>query len=141
MSSILKQLLGVFHSSYLNQLSITSYASLQRIPFLSFVVCISVFQTFPHSSTSFWWLSGKESADVGTIGDAGLIPRSRRSPGGGNGNPTQYSCLRNPMDRGAWQSTAHGIAKQLDTIQQLNTDKHLLLNCELHFKEHNGKLQ
>ena len=45
-------------------------------------------------------------------GDAGWIPGSRRSPGGGNGNPLQYSCLGNPMDRGAWQATSHGVAKE-----------------------------
>ena len=44
-------------------------------------------------------------------GDAGLIPRSGRSPGGGNGNPLQYSCLENPMDRGAWWATVHGAAR------------------------------
>ena len=42
-------------------------------------------------------------------GDVGLIPGSGRSPGEGNGNPLQYSCLENPMDRGAWQATVHGI--------------------------------
>ena len=41
-------------------------------------------------------------------GDVGLIPGSGRSPGGGNGNPLQYSCLENPMDRGAWRGTVHG---------------------------------
>ena len=49
-------------------------------------------------------------------GDRGLIPGSERSPGGGNGNPLQYSCLGNPMDRGAWQATVHGILKASDTI-------------------------
>ena len=44
-------------------------------------------------------------------GDAGLIPGSERSPGGGNGNPFRYSCLGNPMDRGAGQSAVHGAAK------------------------------
>ena len=44
-------------------------------------------------------------------GDLGLIPGSGRSPGGGNGNPLQYSCLGNPMDRGAWGATVQGIAK------------------------------
>ena len=43
--------------------------------------------------------------------DTGLIPGSGRSPGGGNGNPLQYSCLGNPMDRGAWWATAHEVAK------------------------------
>ena len=43
--------------------------------------------------------------------DSGLIPGSGRSPGGGHGNPLQYSCLENPMDRGAWRATVHGVAK------------------------------
>ena len=45
-------------------------------------------------------------------GDAGLIPRSERVPGGGNGNPLQYSCLGNRMDRGAWWAIVHGVAKE-----------------------------
>ena len=44
-------------------------------------------------------------------GDPGWIPGSGRSPGEGNGNPLQYSCLENPMDRGAWWSTVHGVGK------------------------------
>ena len=56
-----------------------------------------------------WWLSGKESAY--NAGDAGLIPGSGRSPGEGNGNSFQYSCLENPMDRGAWWAIVHGVAK------------------------------
>ena len=44
-------------------------------------------------------------------GDPGLIPGLQRSPGEGNGNPLQYSCLENPMDRGAWRATVHGAAK------------------------------
>ena len=47
----------------------------------------------------------------GYIRDAGVIPGSGKSPGEGNGNPTQYSCLENPMDRGAWWATVHGVAK------------------------------
>ena len=52
---------------------------------------------------------GKESACK--AGDAGLIPGLGRSPGEGNGNPLQYSCLGNPMDREAWCATVHGVAK------------------------------
>ena len=44
-------------------------------------------------------------------GDLGSIPGSGRSPGEGNGNPLQYSCLENPMDRGAWWATVHGVAE------------------------------
>ena len=45
------------------------------------------------------------------VGDLGSIPGLRRSPGEGDGNPLQYSCLENPMDGGAWQATVHGVAK------------------------------
>ena len=45
-------------------------------------------------------------------GESGLIPELGRSPGGGNRDPLQYSCLENPMDRGAWQATVHGVAKR-----------------------------
>ena len=48
-------------------------------------------------------------------GDVGSIPGWGRSPGEGNGNPLQYSCLENPMDRGAWQATVIRVAKELDT--------------------------
>ena len=63
----------------------------------------TLFGGFPHS------LVGKESAC--NIGDPGLNPGSGRSPGEGNGNPLQYSCLENPMDRGAWQATVHRVAR------------------------------
>ena len=58
---------------------------------------------FPHSSV------GKES--VCNAGDLGLIAQLRRSPGEGNGNPLQYSCLKNPTDGGAWQTIVHGVAR------------------------------
>ena len=54
-----------------------------------------------------WRLYGKGSAS--NAGDRGSIPGAGRSPGEGNGNPLQYSCLGNPMDRGAWRATVHGI--------------------------------
>ena len=50
-------------------------------------------------------------ANEGDRRNVGSIPGSGRSPGGGNGNPLQYSCLENPMDRGAWWVTVHGAAK------------------------------
>ena len=54
-------------------------------------------------------------ANTGDAGDTGLIPGSGRSPGGGNSNPLQYSYLENPVDRGAWWVTAHGVAKSPPT--------------------------
>ena len=48
---------------------------------------------------------------LANAGDAGSILGSGRSPGGGHGNPLQYSCLENPMDRGAWWATVHGVPK------------------------------
>ena len=51
------------------------------------------------------------SANAEDIRDMGLIPGLGISPGGGNGNPLQYSCLENPMNREDWQATAHGIAR------------------------------
>ena len=50
-------------------------------------------------------------ASAGDIRDAGSIPESGGSPGGGHGDPLQYSCLENPMDGGAWRATVHGVTK------------------------------
>ena len=56
------------------------------------------------------------SASAGDAGDVGSIPGSGRSPGEGSGNPLQYSCLGNPVHRGAWWATVHRIMKGSDTI-------------------------
>ena len=61
-----------------------------------------------------WLLRGEESACI--AGDAGLFPGSGGSPGEGNGSPLQYSCLGNPVDRGAWKATDHGVTKKSDMI-------------------------
>ena len=55
--------------------------------------------------------SSEVKASVSNVGDPGLIPGSGRSPGEGNGNPLQYSCLENSMVRGAWWATVHGVTK------------------------------
>ena len=66
------------------------------------------------------WLSGKEfTGKSGVTGDVGLILWSERSPGVGNSNPLQYSCLENPMDRGAWQATVHRVAKSQTRVKHL----------------------
>ena len=67
------------------------------------IYLIDAIQCLLHSSV------GKESAY--NAGDPGSIPGSGRSPGEGNGNPLQYSCLENPKDEGAWRATVHGVAR------------------------------
>ena len=69
----------------------------------SFVSTQQATRRFPGGS------SGKESAT--NVGDMGLIPGSGRPPGGRNGNPLQYSCLENLMDREAWWAPVHGVTK------------------------------
>ena len=66
-----------------------------------------------------WWLSSKDSAC--NAGDWGLIPGSGRSSEGGHGNPLQYSCLEDPMDRGAWWATVPGVANSQTRLKQLST--------------------
>ena len=68
------------------------------------------------------WLSCKKSTCTAeNTGDSGSIPELGRSPGGGNGNPLQYSCLENSTDRGAWQAIVHGVAKNQTRLKRLNT--------------------
>ena len=73
-------------------------------PSSEYLALISFRMGFPGSPVS------KESTC--NVGDLGLIPGLGRSAGGGHGNPLQYSCLKKPMDRGAWQVTVHGVAKR-----------------------------
>ena len=72
---------------------------------------------------------GKESTY--NAGDLRSIPGSGRSPGEGNGNPLQYSCLKNPTDRGAWWATAHGVAKSQTQTERLT----LSLSCKFFLGE------
>ena len=60
-------------------------------------------------------------ANAGDVRDSGSIPRAERSPEEGNGNPLQYSCLENPMDRGAWRATVHGVAKCRTQLKRLSS--------------------
>ena len=66
-----------------------------------------------------------------SAGNVGLIPGLGKSPEEENGNALPYSCLGNPMDRGAWRATAHGIAKQLDMTQQLNNSTKVVSTTRL----------
>ena len=63
-----------------------------------------------------------------SAGDEGSISGLGRSPEEGNSNQLQYSCLGNPMDRGAWQATVHGITKELDMTEQLNNNSIIIGN-------------
>ena len=60
-------------------------------------------------------------ANAGDKRDTGSVPEWGRSPGGGNGDPLQYSCLDNPMDGGAWRATVHGVAKSQTQLKRLST--------------------
>ena len=76
----------------------------------------SAIYIYTHTHTHIWasqvaLVMKNPPANAGDVRDAVLIPGSERSPGEGNGNPLQYSCLENPMDRGAWQATVHRVAK------------------------------
>ena len=82
---------------------------------------LELFRTI-YSSSQVTLLVKNQPANAGDIRDVGWIPGSGRSPGGGNGNPLQYSCLENSKDRGTWWATGHGIAKsrtQLSTRTSL----------------------
>ena len=93
------------------------------VPNNSLSISVHTYQELPACTVFYWrWLSGKEFAcNAGDAGDAGSIPGSGRSPGGGHGNPPQYSCLENPMDRGAWRATVHGMAKSQTRLKWLRT--------------------
>ena len=69
-------------------------------------------------------------ASAGDTGDTGSIPGLGRFSGGGNGNPLQYSCLENPMDRGDWQSSPQGL-KESEMTEWLSTLLHLTLNYKI----------
>ena len=69
--------------------------------------------------------------NVGDVRDTGSIPEWGRRPGEGHGNPVQYSCLENPLGRGAWQATVHRVAKSQTLLKQLST--HVLIPRRLSF--------
>ena len=75
---------------------------------------------------------GKESAC--NVGDPGSMPRSERSPGGGNGYPPQYSCLETPMDRGAWRVIVHRVAQSQTQLKRLSMHAVCSRLCAKHFE-------
>ena len=86
-----------------NEFPFRSKSQIRPLPVIKALGFLNSPMGFPHSSV------GKESAC--NAGDPGLILGWGRSPGEGNGNPLQYSCLENPMDRGSWQATGHGVTR------------------------------
>ena len=84
----------------------------------------------PHTRELPWWLSGKESScKAREAGDTDSIPGSGISPGGGHGNPLQYSCLENTMDRGVWQVTVYRVEKNGTQLKQPSTHQWLLFGA------------
>ena len=77
----------------------------------------------------------KLTAKAGDVRHEGLIPGWVRSPGGGHGNPLQYSCLENPMDRGAWRAAVHGVSKCWTQLKQLSTHTCITYYCSFQVKK------
>ena len=78
-----------------------------------------------------WWLIiSKESSS--NAGDMGSVPWSGINPEERHGNPLQYSCLKNPTDRGTWWAIVHGAAKELDLTERLNTNTHTRTHTHTH---------
>ena len=104
--------------NYLKGSSLPGYTIVDFIP-LSLLLC------FPDGS------DGKASAC--NAGDPGLIPGLGRSHAEGNGNPLQYCCLENPMDRGAWWATVHGVAQSRTQLKRLSTRAwpRMFLSCRV----------
>ena len=93
------------------------------LSFFFFFCGLGALWDFPGGSDS--------KASVYNAGDLGSIPGLGRSPGEGNGNPFQYSCLENPMDRGSWQATVHGVSES-DTTEWLHFLSMEILKTCLH---------
>ena len=89
-----------------------------QIMFFVFFICMSVSRTMGFSGGSV------VKNPPAKAGDTGSIPGLGRSPGEGNGNPLQYSCLGNLIDRGAWQTIVHRVAKESDTTEQHQQQQH-----------------
>ena len=93
----------------------------ERVSQVALVVkktCLPLQETYVHTWASLVaQLVINTLANAGDTRDTSLIPVSGRSPGGGNSNPFQYSCLKNPMGRGAWWAAVHGVTKESDTTE------------------------
>ena len=115
MSSILQKVIEVFiKKKFCEHMDFQHIQYFSTLKFYLFPKIVLSFAVFSSQLLSLFnglpqWVSGKEYAC--NAGDTGLIPGRERSPGEGNGNPLQYSCLGNHMDRGAWWAIVHGVER------------------------------
>ena len=96
-----------------------------RFLFTYLLGCIRIYLGLPQQLDFPGGSDGKASAY--DAGDLGSIPGLGRSPGEGNGNPLQYYCLENPMDRGAWQATVHGVTKSRTRLRDFTSSLYFML--------------
>ena len=91
--------------------------------------CRQILYCLSHQQSPFTSFPGGSEVKVSAcnVGDLGSIPGSGRSPGEGNGNPLQYSCLENPMDGGAWYARVHGVTKSWTRLRDFTLN--ILLIC------------
>ena len=99
---------------------------------ICFGICLS--SKWFHLKLTFFFSMKNLAANAGDIRDVGSVPNLGRSPRGGHGNPLQNSCLENPMDRGAWRATVHGVAKSQTRLKWLSTHRlYLGMPRKFHF--------
>ena len=96
------------------------------LPVFASYLLLNTFLPFFSPNSMFDWVSQvtvvvkNPPAIAGDVRDTGLLPGSRRSPGGGHGNPLQYSCLENPLEREAWWVTVHRVTKSQTRLKRLS---------------------
>ena len=114
--------LYIFVMQDIFSLSIMALRSIQIIACINnlfFFYCCLLFHGMDLASQVVLVVKNRP-ANAGDMRDVGLIPGSWRSPGGGHGNPLHYSCLENPMDRGAWQGTVHRVIKSQTQLKRFS---------------------
>ena len=129
-------------SSLLSAVRVVSCAYLRLLIFLPAILIPACALSSPafHMMYSIYSFPGSldSKASAYNAGDPGSIPGSGRSPGEGNGNPLQYSCLENPMDRGAWWATVHGVWKSRTRLSDFSS---LLLHSVYKLNKQGDKIQ